>query len=548
MATEEPTKAELTTVFNKLRAIQANKSCFDCGARSPSWASITYGVFICIDCSATHRSLGVHISFVRSTQLDTNWTWTQLRAMQLGGNHNAHQFFQTHNCITKDSQQKYSSRASQLYRDKLSQLVSNAMKIYGTCLEMDTNVSSMVTSISSQVDFWSEHENNDSLLPKKIVSSNSSQNNDRLELTDSQKTSQIDSKTSLSNSGNTLGPNVSSVTGNTNEYKSSLIGNKRSTAKKGMSAKKGLGGHKVQTDFSKLEEDAIKADQLKDSVGKFNSKKLNEEEAKEHMASIKMAYQDLSDKQKRSEEKMRTTDPNKADQMERLGMGFNSAANSRNAVSHSAISDMKTIEQVNPNSSSAKSTRMKEVEREMMLLELGFSAGPPKYRDTPFAKSDFKAKDNYDIDDLWSDFDKPIDKKPDILDSIPSIDFDNSSHNRYKQKPRETSGDVFGTDAQQKFGNAKAISSDQFFGGKKDLDYEERTNLNRFEGSNSISSDDYFNKPNNQRPKASMSNFNAPNLYDIKEGVRDGVTQVAGKLSNLATNVMSSIQEKYGGY
>ncbi len=67
-------------------------------------------------------------------------------------------------------------------------------------------------------------------------------------------------------------------------------------------------------------------------------------------------------------------------------------------------------------------------------------------------------------------------------------------------------------------------------------------NLNRFEGSNSISSDDYFNKPSNQRSKSSISNFNGPNLYDIKEGVKDGVTQVAGKLSNLATNVMSSIQ------
>ncbi|CAG2180634.1 unnamed protein product, partial [Oppiella nova] len=102
---------------------------------------------------------------------------------------------------------------------------------------------------------------------------------------------------------------------------------------------------------------------------------------------------------------------------------------------------------------------------------------------------------------------------------------------------------------QKKFGNAKAISSDQFFGGKRDLDYEQRTNLNRFEGSNSISSDDYFGRAVPQSSKASsMSNFNGPNLYDIKEGVRDGVTQVAGKLSNLATNVMSSLQEKYGGY
>ena len=70
-----------------------------------------------------------------------------------------------------------------------------------------------------------------------------------------------------------------------------------------------------------------------------------------------------------------------------------------------------------------------------------------------------------------------------------------------------------------------------------------RANLNKFEGSSSISSDELFGSgPNRSSSSSYSSSFNRTDLSDIKEGVRQGVTKVAGRLSNFASGVMSSVQ------
>ncbi|KAG6498991.1 probable ADP-ribosylation factor GTPase-activating protein AGD8 [Zingiber officinale] len=118
--------ADRNAVFRKLKSKSENKICFDCNAKNPTWASVTFGIFLCLDCSAVHRSLGVHISFVRSTNLDS-WTPDQLKMMVFGGNNRAQIFFKQHGWTDDGKiEAKYTSRAAELYRQLLSKEVAKS--------------------------------------------------------------------------------------------------------------------------------------------------------------------------------------------------------------------------------------------------------------------------------------------------------------------------------------------------------------------------------------------------------------------------------------
>ena len=99
----------------KILLREDNSNCVDCGKSPATWASLSFGIIICIECAGYHRSLGVHITQVRSITMD-DWSDLQVCYIINGGNKLFRTYLQLNLPNAQNMLEKYSQNITLYYR------------------------------------------------------------------------------------------------------------------------------------------------------------------------------------------------------------------------------------------------------------------------------------------------------------------------------------------------------------------------------------------------------------------------------------------------
>ncbi|KAF7457234.1 putative GTPase activating protein for Arf family protein [Cryptosporidium felis] len=147
--------------FHIVKNRPENRVCFDCESRNPTWLSLSFAVFICLNCSSNHRKMGVHISFVRSIDLD-RFTPSQLARMSIGGNSRARnffkQFFGAH--FSSNTREYTNSIYGSKYKQVLDAEVSGLETSYfGVCNEQNTLEKTTNSQLKDKSNFLTNKKN-----------------------------------------------------------------------------------------------------------------------------------------------------------------------------------------------------------------------------------------------------------------------------------------------------------------------------------------------------------------------------------------------------
>ena len=153
------TKRQIKKQLEELYTEESNSTCFDCDSKPAHWASISNGIFLCLDCSGEHRGYGIGVSFIRSVTMD-QWTQEQVNIMKVGGNQRLREFLTTYDMPENiDKKQIYCSKLMNFYRRQL---------------KSEANGQIFMEPLPPREEFWSQLNSEDE--PSPLFNNNSNIN------------------------------------------------------------------------------------------------------------------------------------------------------------------------------------------------------------------------------------------------------------------------------------------------------------------------------------------------------------------------------------